>query len=533
MSMIPKSGYRFSEKIMLPEIMADVSLTRMSARELARLIRTRDVSPVEVLDAHLAVIERDQPEAQRHRHARRRTGAGRRARGGSGGRERRAARPPARLAGRDQGRDADRRHPHYFRLAAVPGPRAGRGRRGRAPAQGRRRHRAGEDQHAGIRLRRQHQQCAVRRDAQSLESGASPAGSSGGSAVAVATGMVPLAQGTDFGCSIRIPAAFCGIVGIRPTPGLTPNFPMPLAWDPGQVHGALGRDAEDVAFMLDGMVGLSRLSPISVAPPWASALAEVERARGRQGPARRLRRRHRGHRRRRGDRHDLPDRGAAPARRRRRGGGDRLRRLRRPRPLSGLARRCGWSVSNTRNLSELERFGPNLRGNVQAGLKVTAVDIAAAEQKRLQVFHRFRMLFERFDVLLTPAAPVKPFPVEMNFPTEINGQKFENYIDWIAPAFLVTLGQPARRQRPRRHDGGWPSGGHADRGAAIRGAVDPARRQARSAVERRGLAARSRCSRRVTPNPRARVRNELPRDSKIAASSFRGPSVGRVRSHRL
>src|SRR5712671_323616 len=111
----------------------------------------------------------------------------------------------------------------------------------------------------------------------------SPAGSSGGSAVAVATGMVPLAQGTDFGCSIRIPAAFCGVVGIRPTPGLTPNFPMPLAWDPGQVHGALGRDTEDVAFMLDSMVGLSRLSPISVAPPWASALAEVERARDAKG----------------------------------------------------------------------------------------------------------------------------------------------------------------------------------------------------------------------------------------------------------
>ena len=68
----------------------------------------------------------------------------------------------------------------------------------------------------------------------------SPAGSSGGSAVAVATGMVPIAQGTDFGCSIRIPAAFCGIVGIRPTPGLIPSYPMPLAWDPGQVHGPAG-----------------------------------------------------------------------------------------------------------------------------------------------------------------------------------------------------------------------------------------------------------------------------------------------------
>jgi amidase len=81
----------------------------------------------------------------------------------------------------------------------------------------------------------------------------SPAGSSGGSAVAVATGMLPLAQGPDFGCSIRITAAFCGIVGIRPTPGLTPNYPMPMAWDFGQVHGPLARTAEDAAMMLDAM----------------------------------------------------------------------------------------------------------------------------------------------------------------------------------------------------------------------------------------------------------------------------------------
>ena len=52
---------------------------------------------------------------------------------------------------------------------------------------------------------------------------------------------------------------------------------------------------------------------------------------------------------------------------------------------------------------------------------------------------RFRDLFERYDVLLTPAAPVKPYPVEMNYPTEINGRKLENYVDWIAPTFLITL----------------------------------------------------------------------------------------------
>ena len=67
---------------------------------------------------------------------------------------------------------------------------------------------------------------------------------------------------------------------------------------------------------------------------------------------------------------------------------------------------------------------------------MTALDLAAAEQKRQA---RFRELFERFDVLLTPAAPVKPFPVAMNFPDRINGRALENYIDWIAPAYLITL----------------------------------------------------------------------------------------------
>jgi len=90
-------------------------------------------------------------------------------------------------------------------------------------------------------------------------------------------------------------------------------------------------------------------------------------------------------------------------------------------------------------LAQLEAFGENLKGNVTAGMKVTALELAAAEHKREQVFHRFRELFERFDILLTPAAPVKPYPVEMNFPNEINGRKLDNYIDWIAPAFLITL----------------------------------------------------------------------------------------------
>jgi amidase len=266
----------------------------------------------------------------------------------------------------------------------------------------------------------------------------SPAGSSGGSAVAVATGMLPLAQGTDFGCSIRIPAAFCGIVGIRPTPGLTPNHPMPLAWDPGQVHGPLARSAEDAALMLDAMVGFSRLSPISVAPPWASAREAVARAADAQG----LRIAY------------APDIAGIGVD----GEIDTICRdaARRLRDAGATVEEIGFDVSEGRdpyqawrgawmvgqqfaNLARLAEFGENLRGNVKRGLAVTAADLAAAEATRITVFHRFRTLFERFDLLLTPAAPVKPYPVEMNFPAEIDGRRFENYVDWIAPAFLVTL----------------------------------------------------------------------------------------------
>jgi amidase len=266
----------------------------------------------------------------------------------------------------------------------------------------------------------------------------SPSGSSGGSAVAVATGMVPLAQGTDFGCSIRMPASFNGIVGIRPTPGLTPNTPMPLAWDPGQVHGPLARTAEDAALMLDALVGFSRRSPISVAPPWASARAIVAKAQDLKG----LRIAYVS---------DISGIGVDPE-------------------IDAICRACAlslvdagaaveeiqfdiadgkapyqawrglWMVGQQyENIDQLEAFGVNLKGNVKAGLKVTALDFAASEQKRAELFLRFAKFFESFDLLITPQSPVRQFPVEMNFPTEINGKTLDNYTDWIAGSFLITL----------------------------------------------------------------------------------------------
>ena len=255
------------------------SLSRKSAVELASLIASRAVSPVEVIDAHLATIARVNPALN-------------------------AIVTLVADAARAKAKEAEAAGQRGDALGALHGlpvaikdvtPTAGIRTTYGSPRF--RDNVPSEDAEAVRRLKQAGAIVLGKTNTPEFAAGAntfndvfgvtrnpwnpalSPSGSSGGSAVAVATGMVPLAQGTDFGCSIRMPASFCGIVGIRPTPGLTPNWPMPLAWDPGQVHGPLARSAEDAALMLDALVGFSRASPISVAPPWKSARAIVRDAR--------------------------------------------------------------------------------------------------------------------------------------------------------------------------------------------------------------------------------------------------------------
>ena len=417
---------------------AGAALVRKSARELARLIAARAVSPVEVLDAYLAVIATLNPKLN----------------------------AIVTLAA-DQARDAAKRAENAVMKGEPLGPLHGLpiGVKDVTPTAGIRTTFASplfkdyvpaEDAEAVRRLKAAGAIVLAKTNTPEFGCGAnttnalfgptrnpwnpalSPAGSSGGSAVAVAAGMLPIAQGTDFGCSIRIPAAFCGIVGIRPTPGLTPSRPLHLPWDPGQVHGPLARDAEDAALFLDAIVGFSRLSPISVAPPWQSALAELERREDIKGlrvayvsdiagigveaeidsicrDAAAI----------------LAERGAQVEQIEFDASGGRA---------AYQTWRGFWMVGQQyERLTQIDQFGPNLRGNVEAGLKLTSLDFAAAELKREEMFQRFRKLFERYDVLLTPAAPVKPYPVEKNFPDRINGRSVENYIDWIAPAYLITL----------------------------------------------------------------------------------------------
>src|SRR5215470_6761452 len=90
-----------------------------------------------------------------------------------------------------------------------------------------------------------------------------PGGSSGGSAAALATGMCPIAEGTDLGGSLRGPASFCGVVGFRTTPGLIPRYPSSLAWDAYSVEGPMARTIADTALMLSVMAGPDDRAPLS------------------------------------------------------------------------------------------------------------------------------------------------------------------------------------------------------------------------------------------------------------------------------
>src|SRR5882672_4698229 len=265
----------------------------------------------------------------------------------------------------------------------------------------------------------------------------SASGSSGGAA-ALAARMAPLAEGTDFGGSLRTPAAFCGVVGLRTTAGLVTKHPAALPWHDQSVAGPMARSAEDCALLLDAMTGFSLKSPLSSAAPWKSARDAVAKARSLRG----LRLAY------------APDIAGI--------GVDReIERLCRAAALdlrdaratldeieinlsdgrdAFLALRGEAMVGN--HLDKLERIGElgdNLAGNIRAGLALTVTDIARAERKRAEIWHRWRALFERYDLVLTPATPVPPFPVEKNYPDVVEGRKLQNYMDWIGPTFLVSL----------------------------------------------------------------------------------------------
>ena len=270
----------------------------------------------------------------------------------------------------------------------------------------------------------------------------SAAGSSGGAAVALATGSAWLAHGSDLGGSLRTPAGFNSVVGLRPSPGLVPTGPDLLTYQTLAVEGPMARTVGDVALMLDAMSGIDPRDPRSFARPgsfredasgtpatslriaWtpdlgttvvdpeiASVCAEAVAGFGRLGGI---------------VEEACPDFSGAY---------DCFQTLR----AAFFAGRAAPLLAAHR-----DKLKADVIWNIEKGLALTADEIGRAERERTALYHRVAAFMRDYDLLACPVMQARPYPVEQTYVSEIAGRKMASYIDWIAITFSITLtGLPA------------------------------------------------------------------------------------------
>lgn len=263
-------------------------------------------------------------------------------------------------------------------------------------------------------------------------------GSSGGAAAALAANMVPLCSGSDTGGSLRIPAAKCGIVGLRTSPGLVPSERKLLGWTPISVVGPMGRDVADTWLQLAATAGLAPNDPLSYdfsMPASMDGLAGVDLSRLRVGYT--------------------EDFGVCDV-------DDDIRRVFRNKiaSLKGLfasceaievdmqhAHRCFDVVRAEAFVGSLQAayekdpdaLGPNPRANYEMGARLSLKDCVWANAVQTRIFRRFQTLFNQYDLILSPTTPVSAFPWEEPYLKSINGIELENYYRWLALTYVVTL----------------------------------------------------------------------------------------------
>jgi len=274
------------------------------------------------------------------------------------------------------------------------------------------------------------------------------AGSSGGSAVALATGMAPICTGSDTGGSLRNPASFCGIVGFRPTPGLVANEMRGLGWSNLPVTGPMARSVPDLCLLLSAMVSDDALDPLATTvhgrkirrvedfyPPAPADLSRLRVAL-------------------------TPDFGFAPTER-------HIAEVFAEK--TGLFRHVfaraedatpdctgadeAFEVLRSLNFlaAHLEKVrkhpdqvGPNVRANVEEGLRYSAEDVARAQVAQTALYRSWQTFFQDFDVILTPSITISPRSWRELYPAEIDGKPTRTYFHWLALAYAVTLpGHPA------------------------------------------------------------------------------------------
>jgi amidase len=286
----------------------------------------------------------------------------------------------------------------------------------------------------------------------------SAGGSSGGAAAALAAGMVPLADGSDMGGSLRNPASFCNVVGLRPSVGRVPNWPAQNAWEVTSVSGPLARNVEDLALLLSVIAGPSTRAPLSLgepgntfAPPLGADLHGVrialsvdlggtiavdhrvaEITETQAGAFTSLGA---------SVEHDQPDLIGAH---------DAFRTLR----AWVFQARFGAMLAK-----RPEGFKPALAENIRAGAELSGADIARAYERLTALAGRVRTFFERYDALVLPVSQVPPFDADEEYPHEINGQPQPTYLDWMRSSYLITAtGCPAISVPAGFTEEGWPVG---------------------------------------------------------------------------
>jgi amidase len=273
--------------------------------------------------------------------------------------------------------------------------------------------------------------------------GRSAGGSSGGAAAALAAGLVPLAEGSDMGGSLRNPAAFCNVVGLRPTPGRVPMVPTGLGWQTLGVQGPMGRTVADVALLLSVIAGPDPRAPLSLEAPGTSFLGVLDTdLRGLRVAW-------------------APDLGGRipvePA----------VTAVLAPQvkvfedlgavvteacpDLSGADEAFdvlrAWHFATT--LGDVVREHPGqvketVRWNVERGSRLTGEDVGRAELAHTRLHRQVVAFFAEFDVLLAPTTQVLPFDVDLEYPTQVDGRAMGDYLEWMRSCSLISAtGCPA------------------------------------------------------------------------------------------
>jgi amidase len=282
-------------------------------------------------------------------------------------------------------------------------------------------------------------------------------GSSGGAAVALACGMVPIADGSDMGGSLRNPAAFCNVVGLRPAPGRVPTWPTETPWFPFSVQGPMARTVQDTALLLSAMAGPDPRSPIAIAEAGDRFRAPLERSFSGVRIAFSL------------------DLGGLPV-------DSRVRKAISAQRATFETLGCvvedgqpdfgdaGEIFQVFRAWAFAIKYAPLLAThrdqtkdtviwNVEQGLKLTGVDIGEAEVKRGRLYHRVREFMATRPFLVLPSTQVPPFDVTQPYVTEIDGVTLSTYVDWMRACSDITMtGLPAISVPAGFTDDGLPVG---------------------------------------------------------------------------